>query len=57
LKYPLELDMEKYATQGALADGWSRHYYLGALVLHHGSSGDGGHYVFVQQLANGKWVL
>ncbi|KAL3141108.1 hypothetical protein ABBQ38_003463 [Trebouxia sp. C0009 RCD-2024] len=58
MHYPMELSMAKYCTSGALTDGWAGHYTLGGVVLHHGDSGDAGHYTFLQrQPDSNKWLL
>ncbi|KAL3162502.1 hypothetical protein ABBQ32_010162 [Trebouxia sp. C0010 RCD-2024] len=50
--------MAKYCTSGALADGWGGQYTLGGVVLHQGSSGDAGHYTFLQKQPDSNiWVL
>lgn len=54
--YPLDLDLKKYCTMGALADSWGSTYQLGAIVLHTGDA-DGGHYCFVQRMGKQLWWL
>lgn len=54
--YPLELDMRKFCTRGALADGWGSTYQLGGIVLHDGGA-NGGHYWFVQRLDQQHWLV
>ena len=57
VQYPMELPMAKYCTRDSLQDGWGSLYSLGGVVLHHGSSGNGGHYTYIQRQAHNKWVL
>ncbi|KAL3162478.1 Ubiquitin carboxyl-terminal hydrolase 34 [Trebouxia sp. C0010 RCD-2024] len=58
MHYPMQLSMAKYCTSGALADGWGGVYTLGGVVLHQGSSGDAGHYTFLQKQPDSNiWVL
>ncbi|KAL3155338.1 putative ubiquitin carboxyl-terminal hydrolase FAF-X [Trebouxia sp. C0009 RCD-2024] len=54
--YPLDLDLEKFCTAGALADGWGSTYQLGGVVLHTGNA-KGGHYRFVQRMGKQLWWL
>lgn len=57
VQYPIQLPMAKFCTKRALDDGWGSTYNLGGVVLHYGSSGNGGHYVFIQRRPSGSWAL
>ena len=56
-QYPAELDLRRYCTHSALADGWGSEYQLGRIVLHLGGSASRGHYMFLQKLDQQRWWL
>ena len=56
LQYPMELQMAKFSTRQAEADGWTTMYNLGAVVLHYGSTIIEGHYVMVLRQPDGTWM-
>ena len=55
-RYPLDLDLRKFCTTAALADGWGSTYQLGGIVLH-GGDADGGHYRYLQRISGQLWWL
>ena len=55
-RYPLDLELRKYCTSAALADGWGSTYQLGGIVLHDGGA-NGGHYCYVQKINGQLWWL
>ena len=57
VQYPMELPVGKFCTKSALKDGWGSTYHLGGVVLHHGSSGNAGHFTFLQRQPSGSWTL
>ena len=53
----MEFSIGKLCTKEALNDGWGSRYDLGGVGLHHGSTGNAGHYTFVQRQSSGSWML